>query len=127
MPPFPSDAWLDSADRTLGADADLARLGQGILLVVQQTVTSADGSTAWHIRVDDGAVNLSRGPAPDATVTFTCDADTAEGIHEGTSSAQAEFMAGRLRVGGDVGVLLRHPDLLRSLAGVLGTLRTAAG
>lgn len=123
---YPTDAWFHRADEALGADPELARLAQGIRLVLQQTVTTLDGPITWHIHVDDGAVGLTRGSTPDATVTFTCDVDTADGIHEGTTSAQAEFMAGRLRVGGDVGALLRHQELLGSLAGALVPVRSAA-
>ncbi|HEY6530779.1 MAG TPA: SCP2 sterol-binding domain-containing protein [Acidimicrobiales bacterium] len=124
MVPFPSESWFDEAGAVLAGDAQLARLSHGAHLVVQQTVTGPDDTTVWHVQLDDGAVSLHRGPADDPTVTFTCDRETAQGIHLGTTSAQSAFMAGRLRVGGDVGALLRHQQLLGSLTDLLGPLRS---
>jgi hypothetical protein len=129
--PFPSDSWFEDADAVLAADDELARLSVGVHLVVQQTVTpdegSPEGAVVWHLQIDDGVVRLRRGAAEDPSVTFTCDRQTAEGIHHGSTSAQSVFMAGRLRVGGDVGALLRHQALLGSLTDVLGPLRSVAG
>jgi hypothetical protein len=121
--PFPSEAWFDEAAARLAGDDELARLSRGVHLLVQQTVTDPGGDTVWHIRIADGEVALCRGPAAQPTVTFTCDAATAEAIRLSTTSTQSVFMAGRLRVGGDVGALLRHQELLGSLAGVVGPLR----
>ena len=45
-------------------------------------------------------------------MTFTQDVETAAAVNRGELSAQAAFMTGRLRVGGDVQVLLdRQPAL----------------
>jgi hypothetical protein len=124
--PFPSDPWFDEAAARLAGDEELAGLSRGVHLVVEQTVTDGPVSTVWHIRVADGEVELRRGPADDPTVTFSCDAATADAIRQGTTSTQSVFMAGDLRVGGDVGALLRHQELLGSLAVALGPLRTGA-
>ena len=81
----------------------------------------------WHIRVDDGNIGLTVGPADDATVTFRCDRATAVDIQQGRTSAQAAFMAGNLRVGGDVRALVAHQELLAGLTDVLAHLREPAG
>lgn len=127
MAPFPPDTWLAEASELLAADAEVARLSQGVHLTVQQTVTSADGVAVWHLDVDDGRVTMHDGPAIEPTVTFTCDDPTANDIRLGTTSTQSVFMAGQLRVGGDVGALLRHHDLLASLSDALRPLRPRAG
>lgn len=127
MPEYLSPAWFDAADRALRADAGLTTASRGIHLVLQQTVEDLALSTTWHIRVDDGAVGLTIGAAPDATVTFRCDRATAIDVQQGRTSAQAAFMAGHLRVGGDVGALLAHQELLAGLTDVLDPLREPAG
>ena len=126
MVPFPSDAWFDEAAARVADDDQLADRSRGVHLVLQQTVVDGSSEAVWHIRVADGDVELRRGPADDPTVTFSCNADTAEAIRQGTTSTQSVFMAGELRVGGDVGALLRHQELLASLAAVLGPVRSGA-
>ena len=127
MPEYLSPAWFEAADRALRDDAGLAATSVGVRLVLQQTVEDPSPGITWHIRVADGTARLSVGPAEDATVTFRCDRSTAIDIHRGHISAQAAFMAGHLRVGGDVGSLLAHQDLLTGLTDVLAPLREPAG
>jgi hypothetical protein len=127
VPEYLSPAWFEAADRALRADAGLVTAGKGIHLVLQQTVEDPAPGITWHIRIDDGEVGLTMGPADDATVTFRCDRATAVDVHLGHTSAQAAFMAGNLRVGGDVGALLARQELLVGLTDVLAPLREPAG
>jgi len=127
VPEYLSPAWFDAADVALRSDAALATASTGIHLVLQQTVEDPEAATTWFIHVDDGDVGLTVGEAPVATVTFLCDRATAVDVQQGRTSAQAAFMAGRLRVGGDVGALLAHQELLAGLTDVLAPLRDPAG
>lgn len=127
MADYLSPAWFEAADSALSTDARLAEATRGVHLVLQQEVDRPAPAITWHIRIDDGSVRLVAAPADDATVTFRCDRPTAEAVHEGRTSAQAAFMAGQLRVGGDVGALLAHQELLAGLNDVLAHLRAAAG
>jgi putative sterol carrier protein len=127
MADYLSPAWFEAAARAVAADADLAAASRGARLVVQQTVDDDGARVVWHIRFEDGSVQLLTGPAADADVTFRCDRATASAVHEGRTSAQAAFMAGQLRVGGDVGVLLAHQGLLAGLHDALGPLRATVG
>jgi predicted lipid carrier protein YhbT len=118
-----SPTWFEAADRALRSDAELSVASRGLHLVLQQSVDDPAPGVTWHIRIDDGGVRLLLGEAADATVTFRCDRTTAIAVHEGRTSAQAAFMAGQLRVGGDVGALLAHQQLLAGLNDVLAPLR----
>jgi len=126
VPEYLSPAWFDAADCALRADPGLAAASKGVHLVLQQTVEDPAPGTTWHIRIDDGRVGLGIGSAADPTVTFRCDRATAVDVHLGRTSAQAAFMAGDLRVGGDVGALLAHQELLAGLTDVLAPLREPA-
>jgi ubiquinone biosynthesis protein UbiJ len=127
MVDYLSRAWFEAADAALSADPRLAEAARGVHLVLQQSVDDPAPGVTWHIRIDDGSVHLVPATADDATVTFRCDRATAEAVHQGRTSAQAAFMAGHLRVGGDVGALLAHQELLSGLNDVLADLRAAAG
>jgi putative sterol carrier protein len=68
-------------------------------------------------------VTLEPGPHKDAPVSFALDYDTAAAIAKGELSAQAAFMQGKLKLGGDVGVLIRQHALFDGLDDALAGLR----
>ena len=82
---------------------------------------AADGTGLHHAFRNVGKVVVTLDPAAEG------DRATADAVHEGRTSAQAAFMAGHLKVGGDVGALLAHQELLAELNDVLAHLRAAAG
>ena len=120
MPAFLSNEWIEALDRA----AQHAQVDPSLSLVLQQVVTGPEGTVTYHVSFDGGRVRVLPGPAPDPTVTFTLDRDTAEAIAAGGESAQSAFMAGRLRLGGDVTVLLDAHDALDRLAGLFSEVRT---
>lgn len=97
----------------LSAAASAATVDPGLRLVVQQIVTDDDRpAITYAVRLVDGRATVVAGEAPDADITFTQDRATALAIARGELSAQAAFMAGRLRVGGDLrAVLARARDI----------------
>jgi len=82
------------------------------------------GDVAYHVDVHDGAVRIAAGVAADATVTFIQDWDTASAIGKGELSAQGAFMAGRIRVRGDLPRLVSAGDVFGHLDDVLADLRS---
>jgi putative sterol carrier protein len=115
-----SPEWVASL---VGA-ASGAKAPEGVRLVLQQVVVDEDGSeVAYAVRVHDGRVEVEPGRAGDADVTFTQDRATAEAIAGGTLSAQAAFLAGRLRVGGDLTAVLAGARDLTDLGDVFAAAR----
>jgi putative sterol carrier protein len=118
--PLTSD-WVSA----LAAAAQGATAPAGIELVVQQVVVDADGGEelTYAVRVGGGTVVVTEGRADDADVTFTQDRDTAVAIAAGELSAQAAFLAGRLRVGGDLRAALDNARELAALGDVFASAR----
>lgn len=126
MPRFLSDEWVEALDAALSCDEELARRAAGGSLVAQYVVddpAGGDPTRTYHVAVGDGEVRARPGAAPDPTVVFTTDRGTARAIATGRERAQLAFMAGRLRLGGDVTALVAHRDLLTRLDDVTGVLR----
>jgi putative sterol carrier protein len=97
MAQFLSPEWVDElAAAAAGADAP-----GDVRLVVQQVVLDGDHEAAYALRIADGRVAVAPGRADDADITFTQDRATASAIARGELSAQAAFLAGRIRVGGE--------------------------
>ncbi len=127
---FLSPAWLaamaDAAERAHGTPTDPGGAGSDHEersasgsgrpdLVIQQVVTGPNDEVTWFVSVCATAVRVESGHHPDPDITLTQDRGTAAAIASGHQSAQGAFMSGRLRVGGDVRVLLDHQGELARL------------
>jgi putative sterol carrier protein len=121
---FLSPAWLAALDEAARADRDLTGATADLAVVVEQEVTNGpQGTVRYHVVFDHGTVRVASGPAEDPNVRFSQDHATALGIAAGTESAQRAFMTGRLRVGGDLRVLLEHRSALTVLGDVFAAVR----
>lgn len=119
-----STEWIDAAQRALAADPALPGALAGVALTVEQTVDGAPGGTArWHITIGGGRVALVPGPAERADLRFTTSYETAAQIASGDLAAQRAFVEGRLRVGGDLALLLAHQRAVAAVDDALADLR----
>lgn len=119
-----SDEWMDEADRALRASEALAEATADLDLTVAYEVAGApDGKRAYALCFDHGSVSLQAEVPAGAPVTFALDYPTATEIARGDLSAQAAFMQGRLKLGGDVNVLIRDGAALDGVTDALAELR----
>jgi len=124
MPAFLSPEWIDALDRALAADPAIARLSEHMDVTIEQEVTGGPhGDVTYHLAFRHGTAAVRPGPAGDPTVRLSQDYATAAAIATGEGSAQRAFMAGRLRVGGDLRVLLSHGDALTQVEDTFAAVR----
>ena len=115
---------MDAARRAMAADDTTRPALDGVRLTVEQTVEDTpDGPVTWHITIDDGAMALAPGPADHADLRITTRWDTAAAVASGTLAAQRAFVEGRLRLGGDLSLLLTHQRALATIDDVLAPVR----
>ena len=117
---FLSSDWITALDEAAQDDQRLAELTADLDLTVEHVVEAATGpegeAVRYHVRIGNGTVRVLEGRSPEPpTVRFTQDAATAWEVASGAGSAQRAFMTGRLRVGGDLRVLLDHAEVLAQL------------
>ncbi len=121
---FLSDEWIAALDAAAAADAELAERIADLAFTIEQEVTGGpSGDVRYHLTFDHGRVSVAAGPAAQATIRFSQDLATAAAIASGEGSAQRAFMTGRLRVGGDLRVLLAHGEVLSQLDDVFADVR----
>jgi hypothetical protein len=85
--------------------------GSGVVQVVVTGLRDGDGS--WQVRVDDGVVaEVAPGAVKGADLTLTLPAPLASEVANGTTTASAAFMQGRMKTAGDLGLVL---DLLAAV------------
>jgi len=122
---FLSDEWIGELGRALETGIDLGTGTDGVALTVQQIVTGTrDGEVAYCVVIDHDRAHVIPGRAATPDVTFTQDYATAAAISAGGESAQSAFMTGRLRLGGDVSVLLDHQEALARLTDLFAVVRS---
>jgi putative sterol carrier protein len=68
-------------------------------------------------------VALGAGPAPRVDLRLTTDYPTAAAIAAGDLAAQRAFVEGRLRVGGDLSLLIAHQRALAAVEDALAGVR----
>ena len=118
---FLSTEWI----KALGeAAAGQPGIGGGVDLTVQQTVEAPTGSVTYHVHFGGDGVTVAAGPAAGAAIQFRSDAATARALAAGSLSAQRAFMAGDLRVGGDLRLLLEHQEALSRIGDLFGAVRS---
>ena len=121
---FLSPEWIAALDAAARSDGRLAELTGELALIVEHEVhRGPDEVVRFHVELSHGTVRVRAGAAPAATVRFSQDAATAWEVASGRGSAQRAFMTGRLRVGGDLRVLLDHADVLGQLHDAFAAVR----
>lgn len=125
MARYLSPEWIEALDASAG---DGVEVPDDVRLVVQQEVVGGpDGDVRYYIEIDGGKVGVRAGRAESPTVTFTQDYATATAIAGGELSAQEAFMAGRVRVRGDLAELARRQAVVTKLDRAFQRVRTETG
>jgi hypothetical protein len=119
-----SPEWMDAVRQALAGDVELQAATAGMTLTIEQVVADGPaGTVRWHLVIDGGQVALVDGPAERPDLRFSAAYATACQIASGDLGAQRAFVEGRLRVGGDLSVLLRHQRTLASVDDALAKVR----
>jgi len=118
---FLTDAWIDGLDEA----AETAAIAPDLRLVIQQLIPAGPEGpeVAYILEAAGGRLSVRRGHAEDPDVTFTQDRATALAIHQGDLSAQAAFMGGRLRLGGDLRAVIERAGALAAIQDVFAAAR----
>lgn len=125
MPEFLSELWLrelDGAVRAAGSASVLAPI------VIEQVVVGVPGrgEVRYRFLIDDDGARVVEGNAPERPdVRLSTDYETAVAIALGRENAQIALARGRLRLGGDIDVLVRRADALGALDDATAALRAA--
>jgi putative sterol carrier protein len=114
-PEWVADLAAAAGDVEVPADED----------VTVQQVVEVDGGepVRWGLRVTGGRIAVEGGDIADPDVTLTTDVVTATALARGETAVTDVFMAGRLRITGDLRALLRAGGALGALDEALAAVR----
>jgi hypothetical protein len=120
---FLSEKWLRGLDDAVRASATVSGLAP---IAIEQVVSGVPGrgEVRYRIQIDAGGARVTTGDATEpADLRLSTDYDTAVAIASGRENAQIALARGRLRLGGDIEVLVRRSDALGALDDATAGLR----
>ncbi|MGH8976315.1 MAG: SCP2 sterol-binding domain-containing protein [Acidimicrobiia bacterium] len=116
---FLGPEWLGALARA----AESVRFPPELRLVLQQVVTGDGPDVRYHLVAEDGRLAVRSGEAAEPDLTLTQSYEVAVALSRGDINAQQALSAGRLKVSGNVELLVRHSRALTTLADVYAGLR----
>jgi putative sterol carrier protein len=115
---FLSTEWADAVKAELNANDAFRQAAASQQATIQQVISSDESDTHYWIVIAEGAIDMGVGDAdaPDATITQSY--DTAVKLAKSELSVVTAFMTGKVKVAGNMGMLM-------GLQGALSQLPTA--
>jgi putative sterol carrier protein len=111
---FLSSEWAEALTTELNANDAFREAAAGQKAKIQQVITGGEEAHYW-ITFDDGTIDMGTGDVegPDATITQSY--DTAVKLAKSELSAVTAFMTGKIKIGGNMGLLLGLQGALAQL------------
>ena len=122
---FLSDEWAQALKAELNEDAAFKEAAAGKTATIQQVIGGGDDETHYWIRIADGVIDMGLGDAegPDATITESY--ETAVALAKSELSPVTAFMTGKIKVAGNMGMLLGLQSVLALLPTAMAAIDVA--
>jgi putative sterol carrier protein len=112
---FLSDEWAQALKAELNESEDFRQAAAGHKATIQQIITGADGTTHYWITIGDGKIDLGVGDIDGEDATITQSYDSAAALARGELSPVTAFMTGKLKISGNMGMILGLQGALAQL------------
>ena len=119
---FLSPEWADAVKAALNADEAFKQASAGQKATIQQIITGDGGETHYWISVADGSIDMGVGDAENPDATITQSYDTAVALAKSELNPVTAFMTGKIKIGGNMGLLLGLQGALVRLPVVMQSL-----
>lgn len=119
---FLSPEWAQALKTELNASEDFRSAAAGQRATIQQVITQSDVDTRYWITIVDGQIDLGVGDveAPDATITQSY--ESAAALARGELSPVTAFMTGKLKIAGNMGMILGLQGALAQLPAAMAKI-----
>jgi putative sterol carrier protein len=119
---FLSQQWADELKERLNANPAFTGAIGTQAVKIQQVITRPEGRTDYWLQIEGGLVDLGVGEigAPDATITQ--DYDGAAALAQGRLNPVTAFMTGKIRINGNMMVLMGLQNALAVLPSVMSEM-----
>ncbi|MGZ4149449.1 MAG: SCP2 sterol-binding domain-containing protein [Actinomycetota bacterium] len=119
---FLSTEWVDTLTTTLNGSQEFAQAAGGKTATIQQIITSSEGDTHYWTTISDGSIAMGVGDSESADATITQSYDTAVALAKRELSPVTGFMMGKIKIAGNMGLVLGLQGVLTQIADTMATL-----
>ena len=119
---FLSPEWAEALKSALNGSEAFQAEAAGRNAKLLQVITSSDGETRYWIHIQDGSIDLGLGEPEGIDATITQSYDTAVALATGQLSAVTAFMTGKIKITGNMGLLLGLQGALGQLPPAMATI-----
>jgi putative sterol carrier protein len=121
---FLSPEWVVALKADLNGSEDFRRAATGHTATIQQVITGGPEDTHYWIKIDDGTIDLGVGDVEGEDATITQSYDSAAALARGELSPVTAFMTGKLKIAGNMGMILGLQGALAQLPGAMTRIGT---
>jgi putative sterol carrier protein len=119
---FLSPEWAETLKTELNAADAFRQASTGQHATIQQIISGPEGDTHYWIRIDDGTIDMGLGDVEGADATITQSYDTAVRLAKSELSAVTAFMTGKIKIAGNMGMLLGLQGALAQLPSAMAKI-----
>jgi putative sterol carrier protein len=119
---FLSPEWAEALKAELNANEAFRTAAAGHRATIQQVISTADGDTHYWITIADGRIDLGVGDVQGEDATITQSYESAAALARGELSPVTAFMTGRLKIAGNMGMILGLQGALAQLPAAMAKI-----
>ena len=121
---FLTEEWAEALKGALNDDEAFRTAAASLSARIQQVITQEGGDTRYWIVIADGAIDMGLGDLEPVDATITQSYETAAALSKGELNAVTAFMTGKIKVAGNMGLLLGLQGALTRLPPAMTSIQT---
>ena len=119
---FLSEDWAQAVMQTVNSNDEFAKAAGTAAARLQQVITMPDGEAHYWTVVEDGKLSLGLGDLEEIDATITQSYATAVALAKREINPVTSFMMGKIKIDGNMGMLMGLAGALGKLADAMSTL-----
>jgi putative sterol carrier protein len=119
---FLSDGWAQALKAELNRNDAFRQAAAGHRASIQQVITGGEGETHYWIAIADGQIDLGVGDIEGEDATITQSYESAAALAKGELSPVVAFMTGKLKIAGNMGLILGLQGAFAQLPAAMATI-----
>lgn len=118
MAKFLTEEWLQALTEAINAHEDFRSAIANVELTLQFEVTDPPEGALdrYYVALTGGEAVAAPGDADNADASITNNYETAVAVSKGELNTQMAFMTGKIKVGGNMGKIMMHQQVLGEFA-----------
>jgi len=121
---FLSEEWAEALKVELNGSEAFRQAAAGKHATIQQVIFGDGADTPYWIKIEDGSIDLGVGDVQGEDATITQSYASAAALAKGELSPVTAFMTGKLKIAGNMGLILGLQGALAQLPAAMATINT---